>query len=219
MAYVTHSDISLTVKIHQPPFVVHKVLKCYKVLKIMNLRQDEITAMKKFFGPLAGRTNLLSPGRTESMPSVSLLQYLMSHRAEGLRHVWDVEMGPHFVSDCEALPDDMRECVVANIAVMLCSKHPAAMGVDTGSYNIRACSIGCQYRIVYEFLPRYHTLTLYFVRQSDDAYDGPPQVQLPNAVSSEPTLDAIYERHISRSYEHDVEKEDMRAVINQTCHN
>ena len=137
----------------------------------------------------------------------------MTHRPATLRHVWDVETGPHFLSDCDSLPDDVRECVLANISVMTCTQHPASMGRDAGHYGPDVCEIGRGHHIVYRFIPRYHRLALYFARYYEGADGGPLRVVMPSPVPVEPGYDEAYEEMVGRSYECDIEKEDLRDMI------
>ena len=173
----------------------------------------EKSEMEKFFGSLKNRTNPLAPGHTTRMDPVTALERIMSGRPPALRHVWDIKFGPHFLSDCGAAPADVRECVAANIAVMATAKFPGNMGSDTGEYNLWACEIGCRYRIIYEFVPRHHSIVLYFMRRHDAAYDGPPRAVIPGPTHSESDYVEAYEEIIERSYETDVEKDDMRDIV------
>lgn len=177
----------------------------------------ESVEMEKFFGSLKDRTNPLAPGRTTDMNAADALERIMAGRPPTLRHIWDVRFGPHFLSDCEAAPADIRECVTSNISVMTAATFPGSMGSDTGSYNLWACEIGRRYRIVYEFIPRWHCIVLYFMRQHDAAYDGPLRVILPMPTHAEPGYVEAYEEIVGRSYETDIEKNDMRNIIQGLC--
>ena len=184
---------------------------------VKSLGAEEKSEMDKFFGSLSNRINPLAPGRTEQMPMHALQERLMVDRPAALRHIWDVEVGPHFLSDYESLPTDVQECVMANISVMACSLHPAAMGEDTGTYGLMTCDIGRGYHIIYQFRPRYHRLALYFARRHNGAAGGPLRVVLPGPVPAEPGYDEAYEEVVNLSYTCDVEKEDLRNVINRMC--
>jgi len=146
----------------------------------------------------------------------------MTNRHQALRHVWDVAVGPHFLADCMTLPADVQECVVANIAVLASSVCPEAMGTETKTHWLMACEIGRRYRIIYEFKAQYHTLNLFFVRQGGkgDTYDGPLRV-VPTmcAVSDDPFAHDAYVYVVERSYECDMEKEDLRFIINKLSNN
>ena len=183
------------------------------------LSAAEALAMEKFFGSLKNRTNPLAPGRADHMDAVGALERIMAERPAALQHVWDVRFGPHFLPDCEAAPADVRECVVSNISVMVAAGFPGSMGADTGAYNLWACEIGRRYRIIYEFVPRYHCVVLYFMRQHDAAHDGPLRVALPSPSHAEPGYVEAYEEMIERSYETDVEKDDMQNIIQRMCAN
>ena len=183
------------------------------------LSAAEALAMEKFFGSLKNRTNPLAPGRADHTDAVGALERIMAGRPAALQHVWDVRLGPHFLPDCEAAPVDVHECVVSNISVMVAAGFPGSMGADTGAYNLWACEIGRRYRIIYEFVPRYHCVVLYFMRQHDAAYDGPLRVALPSPSHVEPGYVEAYEEMIARSYETDVEKDDMRNIIQRMCAN
>lgn len=185
----------------------------------MRLREDELAEMDKFYGGRSPADNPRPtiPGRAEAMPLPALQERIMQGRLPGLRHVWDVEVGPHFIPDCDVLPADVQECVVANIAVMACSQYPGSMGADVDPHFLSACSIGRGYRIIYEFIRRYHRLSLYFVRRSPDADDGPLRVASPGPVPEDPDLTEAFEEVVARSYECDMEKEDLRNAINRLC--
>lgn len=177
----------------------------------------ENAEMGKFFGSLKDRTNPLAPGRTTDMNAANALEHIMIGRPPALRHIWDVRFGPHFLPDCEAAPADVLECTISNVSVMAAAKFPGSMGSDTGAYNLWACELGRRYRIIYEFMPRWHSIVLYFMRQHDAAYDGPLRVVLPKPTHVEPGYVEAYEEIIGRSYETDVEKEDMRNIIQRLC--
>ena len=177
----------------------------------------ESSEMEEFFGSLANRTNPLAPGRTTDMSAMDALECIMSGRPPALRHVWDVRFGPHFLSDCKDAPADVRECVMSNISVMVTAKFPGHMGHDTGAYNLWSCEIGRCYRIIYEFIPRYHCVVLYFMRRHDMAYDGPLRVVLPNPNHVEPGYVEAYEEIIEESYHMDVEKDDIRGIVQRKC--
>ena len=177
------------------------------------LGDEEQSEMDKFFGSLSNRANPLAPGRTIPMDAVGALERVMAGRPAALRHVWDIEFGPHFLPDCDAAPADVRECVVSNMAAMVTAKFPGTMGFDTGAYNLWACEIGRRYRIIYEFIPRYHCAVLYFMRQHGAAYDGPLRVVMPSPAHAEPGYVEAYEETIGQSYKMDMEKEDMRNII------
>jgi len=83
----------------------------------MNLGTDEQAKMDQFYGPKDKKTPL-APGRVTNIDLRTLQEQIMTNRHQALRHVWDVAVGPHFLSDCMALPADVHECVVANIAVL-----------------------------------------------------------------------------------------------------
>lgn len=171
--------------------------------------------MEKFFGSLKNRANPLAPGRTTNMNAADALERIMASRPEVLRHVWDVRFGPHFLADCDAAPADVRECVASNVSVMAAAKFPGSMGADTGAYNLWACEIGLRYRIIYEFVPRYHSIILYFMRRHDAAYGGPLRAVLPVPDHTEPGYVEAYEEVARRSYETDVEMEDMRNITHR----
>lgn len=179
----------------------------------------ESSEMERFFGSLKNRTNPLAPGHTIRMDATDALERIMARRPAALRHVWDVRFGPHFLSDCEAAPADVRECVAANVSVMVTAMFPGSMGSDTGAYNLWACEIGRRYRIIYEFIPRYHSIALYFVRQHDTAYGGPLRAALPNPNHAELGYVDAYEEMIGQSYERDVEVDDIRNVVQRLCPN
>ena len=151
------------------------------------------------------------------MDTAAALERIMAGRPPAMRHVWDVKFGPHFLPDCDAAPADVRECVASNIAMMAAAKFPGNMGSDTGEYNLWACEIGRRYRIIYEFIPRHHSVVLYFMRQHDTAYDGPLRAVMPGPTHSEPDYAEAYEEIIGRSYETDMEKDDMRNIVKRLC--
>ena len=101
----------------------------------------ENSEMEKFFGSLKNRANPVAPGRTVRADAAAP-ERIMAARPAALRHVWDVEFGPHFLADCDAAPADIRECVASNVAAMAAAKFPGSMGSDTGEYNLWACGIG-----------------------------------------------------------------------------
>lgn len=181
------------------------------------LSAAESSEMEKFFGSLKNRTNPLAPGRTTDMNATDALERIMDGRPSALRHVWDVRFGPHFLPDCYVAPADVRECVAANISVMTTAMFPGSMGSDTGAYNLWACEIGRRYHIIYEFIPRCHCIVLYFMRQHDVAYDGPLRVVLPSPNHAEPGYVMAYEELIGQSYEIDIEKNDMRNIVQRLC--
>ncbi len=183
----------------------------------MKLDVAESVEMEKFFGSLANRTNPLAPGRTINMNATDALERIMAGRPAALRHVWDVRFGPHFLADCDSVPADIRECVASNIAAMTVAKFPGRMGADAGSYNLWACEVGLGWRIIYEFIPRYHSIVLYFVRRHDAAYGGPLRVVFGDPNHPEPGYVEGYAETIGRSYETDVEKEDLRGIVNRLC--
>ena len=177
----------------------------------------ESAEMERFFGGLKNRTNPLAPGRTIDMDAAGALEHMMAGRPPALRHVWDVRLGQHFLADCGAAPADVRECAVSNVAVMAAATLPGSMGIDTGSYSLWACEIGRRYRIVYEFMPRWHSIVLYFLRRHEAAYGGPLRVVLPRPDHAEPGYVESYGEIVARSYDMDMEKEDLRDIINRLC--
>lgn len=182
------------------------------------LSMVEKSEMGKFFGSLTNRTNPLAPGRTAHMDMAAALERIMMGRPPALQHVWDVKFGPHFLPDCDAAPADVRECVASNIAMMAAAGFPDSMGSHTGEYNLLTCEIGRQYHMVYEFIPRYHSIVLYFMRRHDTAYAGPLRAVMPDGSARfEPDYMNAYEEFIDRSYKTDMEKEDLRSTINGLC--
>lgn len=178
------------------------------------LSNEEKSEIDKFYGSFTNRPNPVAPGRTTQHNTTDALQRLMSKRPIALRHTWDVHFGPHFLPDCNAAHVEVLECVLANISTMSSAWFPGTMGVDAGEYNLWVCEIGRRYRIIYDFIPRYHRLELFFMRQHMDAYDGPLRVVMPN-LNVDPDCVAIYEDVIGESYKTDVEKDDLRRIIEE----
>ena len=150
----------------------------------------------------------LSPDhRTIRMNQKDVLERMMSRRPKALRHVWDVEVGRHFLSDCDELPEDVQDYTIRNVAALMCAKYPNAASRFDDIRNIAEMEIGRGYHIVFEFIPRYHRLVFYFVRRAPDAYDGPLRVVSYENVSSD--IDDVYCDVIEHSYKYDVEREDL----------
>ena len=175
----------------------------------MNLNAEEKSEMGKFYGSFVNRTNPIAPGRTTSYNIADALRRIMSSRPVALRHTWEMHFGPHFISDCDAADAEVLECVLANMAS---ARFPGTMGVDAGEYNLWVCEIGRKYRIIYDCIPRYHRLELFFMRQHQDAYDGPLRVVMPS-IHVDPDCASTYEGVIGASYKTDVEKEDLYRII------
>ena len=156
---------------------------------------------------------LLPDRRTVRTDPKGLLEGMMTGRPEALRHVWDVEVGRRFMSDCSALPNDIQECAIRNVAALLCSKYPNSTSRFDGVGNIAEVEIGRGYHIVFEFVPRYHRLVFYFVRQAPGAYGGPLRVAPPKKTPADADTDEWYGEIIGRSYEYDVEREDLLKLV------
>ena len=184
----------------------------------VSLTDDERAKMDAFYANVSNQNGPpIAPGRTTVFSSTNLLEEMMYSRPPELRHVWSAEVGEYFLQDCRALPTGIQECALRNVAALLCTKYPGGVGTDTGVYGLLACEIGMRYHIIYEFVPRYHVLMLHFVRRADDAYDGPLRVVTPEHTPDWPDYDESYGETIGRSYECDMEKEDLRRIIRERC--
>ena len=117
--------------------------------------------------------------KAASLPK--MIPHLMHTRPSSFKHVWDVNFGPHFVTDCSKVPADVLECAIANISTMSTAKFPATMGKDVKSFGLLCCEIGLGYGILYEVSMHFHQIFLQYLRKYNNSFQGQLRIILPDA--------------------------------------
>ena len=168
------------------------------------LRLDESDRLVDYTA-LPGR--IVGPGTAARFSGYEFLAKIKRGRAECYHTPWDVSASPDFLSDYAALPDEMKECVIQNVAALVHAKWPNTFGEHEDGWFV--LEIGRRFRVVYNFSHYDHTILLLFVREKDDAYNGPPRVKLPrlDKWSDDPDFGFAlegYESILAESYERDI---------------
>ena len=168
------------------------------------LKSDESKRLVDYEA-LPGRT--IGPGTAVRYSGYAFLSKLKCERAKCYRVPWDVSASPDFLSDYSLLSDEMKECVIQNVAALIHAKWPNTFGEHEAGWFV--LEIGHQFRIVYNFSHYDHAILLLFVRKKDGAYDGLPRVNLPrlDKWSDDPDFEFAlegYESILAESYERDI---------------
>ena len=181
------------------------------------LRPDETKRLADY---TARPDRVIAPGTAVRFSGDQFLAKLKRRRAECYHLPWDVAAAPDFLSDYDKLPDDIKECVIQNVAALVHAKWPTTFGEFESDWFI--LEIGRRFRIVYDFSNYDHTLFLLFVREKDGAYDGPLRVKLPrlDKWSDDPDFEFAlvgYESALAESYERDIMGESLRRQLHVGC--
>ena len=177
------------------------------------LRADEIKRLDDY---TARSDRVLAPGTTVQSSGDQFLARLKKGRAECYHLPWDVAAAPDFLSDYDKLPDDVKECVIQNVAALVHAKWPNTFGEYEADWFV--LEIGRRFHIVYEFAHYSHTIRVLFVREKDGAYDGPLRVKLPrlDKWSDDPDFGFAlegYESTLAESYERDIIGDALRRQL------
>ena len=160
-------------------------------MSTLRLRADEIEEIK------SKRLWKLTP----AMSSEKALNILKKHRQGAFQHSWDIILKPQFMDDYSKLDDATKENVIVAVSVLANAKYPTTCGHPLGEHAMNAYEVGHCYRIAYRWHTLSHSVTLFFVRRSDDAMEGNGRLRLPDPIDcpDEWIQDAV-EENLDESY-------------------
>ena len=206
-------------------FPVHIEVVAYKAPRrniIMGLlRSDEIETMVEYtVQPSKGQIIAARAAAVRSSGD-QFLARLKRGRAECYHLPWDVAAASEFLSDYDKLPDDVKECVMHNVATLVHAKWPNMFGEYENDWVV--LEIGRKFHTVYHFSHYDHTLFLLFAREKYGAYDGPLRVKLPrlDKWSDDPDFEFAlvgHESALAESYERDIFGESLRRQLHGGGH-
>lgn len=134
------------------------------------------------------------------------LDKLKEMRKPVYQHTWDVYASDEFQIQYAKLPEHVRECVIANVAVLIHTKWPNTFGNDVfdGERDATVLDIGESYKLKVGFSHWTHVLSLYGV-YSEGSNDKALCVILPRLDKSGDDPDAewfleSYEETLAESY-------------------
>ena len=160
-------------------------------MSILRLRADEIEEIK------SKRLWNSAP----AMPSEKALDMLKEHRQDAFQHTWDIVLKPQFMDDYTKLDDATKEHVIAAVSVLANAKYPTTCGHPLGEHAMNAYEVGHCYRIAYRWHTLSHSITLFFVRRSDDAMGGDGGLRLPDPTDCpDAWIQDAVEENLEESY-------------------